>query len=71
MELEYNWLKAPYETLNKFFRNNQKLVEKEINNMNTFINELDKKKEKISKEEMYNSLDKLVIRLQGLKRKVF
>ncbi len=70
MELEYSLVKTPFEGLNRVFRSSQKNVEKEISQILLLVSELDKKKDKISKEEAAKSLDKLVTRLQGLKRKV-
>ena len=63
-------MKAPAEGLNRVFRNSQKMIEKEISLVVNAVGAMEKKKEKLSKEEAHQSLDKLVGRLQGLKRKV-
>jgi len=70
MDLEHPFIKAPYESLNKIFRNSQKVIEKEISQVISSVNEIHRKKDQISKEEAYQTLDKLVTKLQSLKRKV-
>jgi macrophage erythroblast attacher len=70
MDLEHPFIKAPYESLNKIFRNSQKVIEKEISQVISSVNEIHRKKDQISKEEAYQTLDKLVTKLQSLKRKL-
>lgn len=70
MELEHSLLKSPFEVINKQFRNSQKLIEKEIATVVANIQELEKKKEKLSKQEAFQQVEKLTTKLQGLKRKV-
>lgn len=70
MELEHSLLKSPFEVINKQFRNSQKLIEKEIATIVANIQELEKKKEKFSKQEAFQQVEKLATKLQGLKRKV-
>jgi len=70
METEHALLKAPYETINKVFRNSQRLIEKEISQVVIAASELNKRKDTVSEEEAYKYLDKLVTRLNGLKRKL-
>jgi len=70
MDLEHPLIKAPYEGLNKVFRNSQKAVEKEVTQTISAIAELHAKKDQLSKEEAYQTVDKLLGKLQGLKRKM-
>lgn len=70
METEYSFLKAPYEGLNRTFRNSQKAIEKDLSQTIAQFSELDKKKDKLSREDAIKSIDRLVVKLQGLKRKV-
>ncbi len=83
MDLEHPLIKAPYEGLNKVFRNSQKAVEKEVGLVVSSVadirhylycllipSELHSKKDTVSKEEAHQTVDKLLVKLQGLKRKV-
>lgn len=70
MDLEYSFVRAPYEELNRSFRNSQKIIEKELTQTVNGVAELEKRKEKMSKDDACRNLDKLVNKLQGLKRKV-
>jgi len=69
MELEYSLLKAPHEGMNKAFRQSHKLLEKEMAQVSTVVSELVGRTD-ISTDEAHASLDKLVTKLQGLKRKL-
>jgi len=62
-------MKAPHEGLSKVFRQTHKIVEKEISHVGGIISELCSKQISDT-NETYSSLDKLVVKLQGLKRKV-
>jgi len=70
MDVEHPFVKAPFEVLNKTFRNSQKAVDKEITQILNAINEIHAKKDTIAKAEAQQAVDKLIVRLQGMKRKV-
>lgn len=63
-------LAAPYENLSKLFRNAHHLIEKEMAQLTTSINELVTKKSSISKTDAAAALDKMLTRLRTLKKKV-
>eukprot|EP01112_Ceratiomyxa_fruticulosa_P024295 TRINITY_DN984_c0_g1_i1.p1 TRINITY_DN984_c0_g1~~TRINITY_DN984_c0_g1_i1.p1 ORF type:complete len:388 (-),score=65.97 TRINITY_DN984_c0_g1_i1:349-1512(-) len=69
MELEEYILKAPYECLSKSFRATQKTLEKEITQVMNAMNEIASRKG-ISREEALQGLEKLIVKLQGLKKKL-
>jgi macrophage erythroblast attacher len=69
MELEYSLVKAPHEGMNKVFRQSHKFIEKEMAQVGSNIFDLCSRPN-ISTNEAYTSLDKLVGKMQGLKRKM-
>ncbi len=71
-ELEYPFLKVPFERLNNTFRASQKLVEKDLSVIEKAVKEMNKKatKSKVSQDDACKYLDKVVSRLVGVKRKV-
>ncbi len=71
-ELEYPFLKVPFEHLNNTFRASQKLVEKDLSVIEKAVKEMNKKatKSKVSQDDACKYLDKVVSRLVGVKRKV-
>ncbi|EGC35819.1 hypothetical protein DICPUDRAFT_151775 [Dictyostelium purpureum] len=68
VQLERSFLKVPVECLNKTFRGSQKNLEKEMNNVLTQITELNKKRETITGNDAIKTIDKLLVRVQKLKR---
>jgi len=70
MELESSLLAAPYENLSKLFRNAHHLIEKEMAQLVTSVNELNSKKASISKSDAAAGLDKMLTRLRALKKKL-
>jgi macrophage erythroblast attacher len=71
VELEHSLIRVPYEQLARIFKASTRAIEKEISQVVTAITQLQKKKDTMTKEEAYNTFNKLSIKLQGLKRKVF
>src|SRR5690554_4014432 len=69
MELDGPRTWTPYELLNTSFRNSQKVVEKELSQVVASIADLEKKKEKLTKEETRKKLVALAQRLETLKQK--
>ncbi|GAM20646.1 hypothetical protein SAMD00019534_038210, partial [Acytostelium subglobosum LB1] len=70
VQLERHLLKAPVESINKSFRQSQKMLEKEMTTVVTAINDLNKKKNNLSKDDAKTTIDKLLTRMQTLKRRV-
>ncbi|EFA81832.1 lissencephaly type-1-like motif-containing protein [Heterostelium album PN500] len=70
VQLERPLLKAPIESLNKSFRVAQKLLEKEMTQLVNSINDLNKKKSSISPEDAKNTIEKLLTKMNNLKRKI-
>eukprot|EP01132_Coremiostelium_polycephalum_P002207 gene2207-2721_t len=70
IQLERSLMKAPFECMNKSFRLSQKSIEKEITNLINTINDINKKKSILSKDEASNTVDKLITKMQNLKRKL-
>ena len=69
MEYEFSVLKAPHEGMSKDFRANQKALEKELAQVTSAVAEMSKATN-MDKETAAAGIDKLVGKLQGLKRKV-
>jgi len=70
IELEHSLMKAPHEGMNKVFRSSQKALEKELNHVVSAVSELQALKESVTCEAAVESLEVLVNKLVGLKRKI-
>eukprot|EP01102_Stenamoeba_stenopodia_P008643 TRINITY_DN2511_c0_g1_i1.p1 TRINITY_DN2511_c0_g1~~TRINITY_DN2511_c0_g1_i1.p1 ORF type:complete len:546 (-),score=131.93 TRINITY_DN2511_c0_g1_i1:220-1857(-) len=70
MELEHSLMKVPYELLAKELRQSQKLIEKELQQTTQAVNNLSLKAGGMSEEKICETLDGIVGRLKGLKRKL-
>ncbi|EGG24215.1 lissencephaly type-1-like motif-containing protein [Cavenderia fasciculata] len=70
IQLERPLLKAPVEQLNKLFRNTQKSLEKEMTVLVNTINDMNKRKDTITKDEVSTTIDKLLNKMNNLKRKI-
>eukprot|EP00656_Telonema_subtile_P051309 TRINITY_DN6867_c0_g1_i4.p1 TRINITY_DN6867_c0_g1~~TRINITY_DN6867_c0_g1_i4.p1 ORF type:complete len:193 (+),score=65.74 TRINITY_DN6867_c0_g1_i4:127-705(+) len=69
MELEHALLRCPWESLNATFRTGQKLLDKEISDVLKAVAALSKTST-VSASQASNTVDKLMQRLLGLKRKL-
>jgi len=70
MELEHALIKVPYEALSKTLRSSQKLLQKELSSVVGSVSDLNSRKHTLSDNDLYQSLDAIVGRLHGLKRKL-
>eukprot|EP01027_Heterolobosea_sp_BB2_P002864 GEZU01004298.1.p1 GENE.GEZU01004298.1~~GEZU01004298.1.p1 ORF type:complete len:251 (-),score=44.83 GEZU01004298.1:428-1180(-) len=68
MDLEHPLIKVPYECLNKTVRSTQKMIEKELGAVDKALSDVRKKE--MSNEDACKSIDKIVNRLRGVKRKI-
>ena len=69
-ELEHPFMRAPYESLSKYCRNTQKLVEKESSGIQAAAKKLSRSKKKGDKKHVHKSLTSMVKKLTVLKRKL-
>ncbi|KAF2071499.1 hypothetical protein CYY_007177 [Polysphondylium violaceum] len=70
IQLERSLMRVPFECLNKSFRISQKSLEKEMNHIVSHITEINKRKDTISKEDATKTIDKLITKVETLKRKM-
>ena len=72
LELEYGFLRVPFELFNKEFRSSQKSVEKDLSVLEKAVREMMQKatKQNVSPQDQSLFLDKVVTKLRGVKRKL-
>lgn len=70
MVYEYSVFKAPCEGMNKDFRQAHKALEKDISQVISSVSDMNKNIKNIDKDMACAHIDKLVGKLNGLKRKV-